>query len=159
MVNLQHVHPTTLLQAVDQLRRTFAWRTCIHSFWPLKIYLARPLTFFFLRGDFLTCVLPVFYLLLKMTVSYITLLAFTWQYTDTFYFSGGKTLSIISYFWQCFQYLNACTHWERWQIILVCCNFGQQQHFSYQKTEKRQMNDSVAIQARKTCGMIFKAIA
>lgn len=46
-------------------------------FWLLKIYLVRPLTFFFLKGNFLICVLPGFYLLPKMTGLYITLLAFT----------------------------------------------------------------------------------
>lgn len=54
------MQPATLLQAVNQLHGTFPWGTYICSFRLLKIYLARPLTFFFLRGDFLTCVLPGF---------------------------------------------------------------------------------------------------
>ena len=144
-------HPTWvhINQAVcntcTQLLFSKQWTNCTEPFSEeLTFVLFGYWKFNLLRGDFLTCVLLGFYLLPKMTVLYITLLAFTWQCTDTFYFSGGKTLSKISYFWQCFQYLNACTHWEWGQIIMVCCDLWQQQHFSYQKTKKRQMNDSVS---------------
>lgn len=87
------LHPPScaLCQAVDQLHGTFPRWIYVHSLGSLKIYSRKAFHLLFLRGDFLTCVLPVFYLLPKMTLYTLhILLAFTWKCTGTFYFLGKK---------------------------------------------------------------------
>lgn len=94
---VQYRHPTTL-QAVGQLHGTLSWRTWRNSLQSLKVYLARPLTFFFLRGDLLFdlfCLFLIYYSKWLSNVLPYMHLDDSVKCTDTFYLSGGKTLSII----------------------------------------------------------------